>query len=859
LIISVFISNLNAKVKKAFISIFTVLSSAAHLYAAKEPLLIYKDKVTVFGNGISYFIDSSAHLTIADILKVNPSRFQMPAKQTLTYPLSAHACWIKFHAVNLTKEKVYLKIDNPTMDTVAIFYYDPQKSAFIPKIYGYNLPVEDRAVSCPDIIFELPYCGEEGSDYYLRIISRKVLYLPLSAGNLDVLLDSVLLTYILDIVYFGLILGMIIFNLFIAFSLRSRTYFLYVALTFFLSLYIFHYKGYPIFLNFSLKIFLGTYSNSVAALALVLSIFFAIYFLKVREFSKVLYIYCLFMVFMNLPIIYFEFIGDKVTGIKMQIPAIYLTSLSLVIIAAYIYFKGLKHARFYLLANSLFQISITAFIIPRYAQIPWPEYHSHILPIGHALEITILAIALVDRVGQLRKEKEKILKESLEQEKELNEELQTREEDLAASENELKNTNHQLHFLNKDLIDKNGQMIDNQIKLFASLEDARVLNNKLSLRDEELTSKEEELRLSLDELNLAYKQLKESERMLTLAQKIAKTGSWKFSLETGKTEMKFSEPLYDIFEIPYDTELTHELLTKILGKEIIEMNARKIEESVKTKTPFSIKYQFQLKNGEIKHLHSIGTPYLDDKENVKEVYGITQDITEIQKAEDLFTKQTIELIESNNKAAEFKLLALRSVMNPHFLFNSLNSIQYFITKNDREQALTYLAIFSKLIRSILCSSMANYNSLLEELEILRLYVNLESLRFKNKFKSEFKVDPALNYEEILIPSLLLQPYIENAIIHGLFHKEGNDGLLRVSFGKMNDKVLCIVEDNGIGRAMAMEIKKANNLHKSIGMLVTKERIDLINNDDQVSVIITDLFDSENQPKGTKVEVLVAFK
>jgi PAS domain-containing protein len=843
-------------VKKGFI-IISILTVSVAQTSAQSDVLINKKKITNVITNSTYFIDKTGHRSFNDLIKIPSSEFQTSINQILVLPISSSATWIKFHAVNLTHEKAYLRVDNPTADTVQLFYFDPQKSSFASKIYGYNLPMEERAVKSTGIIFELPYCGSKGADYYLRVVSRKTIYLPISAGNINPLMEDVLLNYTLDALYFGMIFVMIFFNLIIAISFKSRSYFIYIGCLVFVGLFMFYWKGYTLFWPAVLKFFISNYSNSIAAIAIIFSILFAIYFLKVEDFSKKLYNYCLILIAINLPIIFFEVIGNKFIAVNIQILVIPLISTSLIIISAYIYYKGLKHARFYLLASGLYQISLIIFLLPIYNLMPFPKFHSHIIPIGHALDIILLAVALADRINQLRNEKEKILKGSLEQQKELNEQLLTREEDLAASENELKNANQQLHVLNQDLIDKNGQLIDNQIKLFSSLEEARVLNNKLSSREEELTTKEEELRQSLDELSLTYKQLKESERMLRLAQTIAKTGSWTFHVKTG--EFEFSEPLYDLLEIPHGTPLTKELMVEILGEQVIEDSYHKISESIISKESFHIEYKLFLKDGQVRHMQTIGTPFKDEKGEITEIYGSTQDISEIRKAEELLKKQTSELIESNKKTAEYKLLALRSVMNPHFLFNSLNSIQYFITKNDREQALTYLAMFSKLIRSILSSSIANYNSLSEEIEILKLYVNLESLRFMNKFKTEFEIDHSLRNEEILIPSLLLQPYIENAIIHGLFHKKGNDGLLKITFRKKGNKVLCIVEDNGIGRKSALEIKNANNLHKSIGMLVTKERIDLINNDDQVSVVITDLFDSQNLPTGTKVEVLVAYQ
>ncbi len=130
-----------------------------------------------------------------------------------------------------------------------------------------------------------------------------------------------------------------------------------------------------------------------------------------------------------------------------------------------------------------------------------------------------------------------------------------------------------------------------------------------------------------------------------------------------------------------------------------------------------------------------------------------------------------ELVEANKKIGELKLMALRSVMSPHFIFNVLNSIQYFIARNDRLNAINYLSTFSKLVRSILTHSVDNKIKLAEEIEMLTNYVQLEMTRFENKFDFNLFVDEGLEVESIVIPSLLIQPYVENAILHGLYNKK----------------------------------------------------------------------------------------
>lgn len=214
-----------------------------------------------------------------------------------------------------------------------------------------------------------------------------------------------------------------------------------------------------------------------------------------------------------------------------------------------------------------------------------------------------------------------------------------------------------------------------------------------------------------------------------------------------------------------------------------------------------------------------------------------------------------QLAEANKKIGELKLMALRSVMSPHFIFNVLNSIQYFIAKNDRLNAITYLTTFSKLIRSILTHSVDNRIRLSDEIELLQNYVQLEMVRFENKFTFELSVDPQLEAEAIYIPSLLIQPYVENAILHGLYNKTGM-GRLKLAIYEKGEAVVFEIEDDGIGRAAATALRQRNfPTHKSMGIRLTEERLQLINEKHNVGFEVEDLVE-DGQPAGTRVRIQV---
>ncbi len=224
-------------------------------------------------------------------------------------------------------------------------------------------------------------------------------------------------------------------------------------------------------------------------------------------------------------------------------------------------------------------------------------------------------------------------------------------------------------------------------------------------------------------------------------------------------------------------------------------------------------------------------------------------ITQVRKKESLKA-------EFDRKLANVELNALRAQMNPHFIFNCLNSIDYYILKNDTDKASDYLNRFSRLIRLILQNSRSEYVNLREELEALKLYIEMESLRFEQQFDYEVKVSRGLAIDEVEIPPMLLQPYVENAIWHGLIQKEGK-GRLDIVITRKNGGLQCVIEDNGIGREAARQLNsKTATRRKSMGMDITQGRISMINKlyNTRASVKVIDLKDDSGQPLGTRVEL-----
>jgi streptogramin lyase len=201
--------------------------------------------------------------------------------------------------------------------------------------------------------------------------------------------------------------------------------------------------------------------------------------------------------------------------------------------------------------------------------------------------------------------------------------------------------------------------------------------------------------------------------------------------------------------------------------------------------------------------------------------------------------------------------SLLSQMNPHFIFNSLNSIQHFIIQHDEFQANNYLTNFSGLIRRILDNSKKNVIPLNEEITTLSLYLGMEKLRFENEFEYQIIKDPRIDYTETLIPPMLLQPFVENAIWHGLLPLKAK-GTLKISFTQHGDFFQCTIEDNGIGREKAQLLKSKRMAHISTGILNVQERIELLNktNKKKIHLLITDLKEPNGTASGTLVELFL---
>jgi LytS/YehU family sensor histidine kinase len=194
-------------------------------------------------------------------------------------------------------------------------------------------------------------------------------------------------------------------------------------------------------------------------------------------------------------------------------------------------------------------------------------------------------------------------------------------------------------------------------------------------------------------------------------------------------------------------------------------------------------------------------------------------------------------------------------MNPHFIFNALNSIQSFIYNREPEEANQFIVQFAKLMRLILESTSKNFSYLKDEIELINLYVSLEQLRFNNKFEYKLNIDEDIYKKDIIVPSTILQPFVENAINHGIAPKT-TKSILKINVTIKEDFLCCIIEDDGIGREEAARRKKSS--HTSRAMNIIQERKQILKKRDNIDIDFNfeDLKNPIGTGTGTRVTILV---
>lgn len=266
---------------------------------------------------------------------------------------------------------------------------------------------------------------------------------------------------------------------------------------------------------------------------------------------------------------------------------------------------------------------------------------------------------------------------------------------------------------------------------------------------------------------------------------------------------------------------------------------------------FGIGYKvFLIANDRVSYLEKLKTIHEEKEIELKDKISEVSEELKKQQAGQLIT--AIEL-----KEKEMEMDILRSQINPHFMFNTINALKSLTGKGDTNKAKLYFDKFSSLLRFILENSRSKKISLSAEINTIQLYLDLENLRLKHPVVYHINVEPGLDINFIKIPPTIIQPFVENSIWHGLTHKDSPDGKISLDILCIaDDELRIIIADNGIGRDAAAKFKATSLNHKSIGVSIINERLKLINNDELPNIIYEDLKDEQGSALGTKVTLRV---
>lgn len=264
-----------------------------------------------------------------------------------------------------------------------------------------------------------------------------------------------------------------------------------------------------------------------------------------------------------------------------------------------------------------------------------------------------------------------------------------------------------------------------------------------------------------------------------------------------------------------------------------------------------VEYRIKHKKGHYIWLLTSSVSVLDKNGKIEKIVTSSVDITE-QKS------STIELAKKHKEALKFQSMLLSTQINPHFIFNSLNAIQYYILDQDIEKAINFISDFSTLMRAVLNNSMRNYITIENEVIWLEKYLTLEQARFSDKFKFKIIVDKKIDLQEDIVPTMLLQPFVENAILHGVGPIE-EGGMIKIEFKKVKKNIICQVEDNGVGRETKNNVEQKmqkEQRRKSYGVKITRSKIELLNEleDGIFDYHVMDKKDEDGNPTGTKIVI-----
>lgn len=347
---------------------------------------------------------------------------------------------------------------------------------------------------------------------------------------------------------------------------------------------------------------------------------------------------------------------------------------------------------------------------------------------------------------------------------------------------------------------------------------------------------------------LIEEQIKSQNRLFKELQRVAEIVIWEYDFEDEETY--WSEEAASIFGMEYE-DLPGFLDSIEYYKDEFRSKIRDVVSAARSwKMKWDLDAVLITDLGEEKWVRLIGYPVIENERIVK-FRGLIMDI-------DSRKQISLELKEKHIESLKYQSMLLSTQINPHFIFNALNSVQLYILDQNVEPALNFLSDFSVLMRGMLNNSMKSYIPLKAEIEWLSKYMDIEKIRFSDKFDYSFEIADDVSVEEFMIPTMLLQPFVENAILHGIGPMESG-GMITISFERDEEYIMCIIDDNGVGREEAGKLKSTKEevkRHKSYGVNITKTKIEVLSDleSKKFDYHVEDKMGKDGTPEGTAIHI-----
>ncbi len=372
----------------------------------------------------------------------------------------------------------------------------------------------------------------------------------------------------------------------------------------------------------------------------------------------------------------------------------------------------------------------------------------------------------------------------------------------------------------------------------------KVINYSQEQKDKDLTSDAFD---NVGELYIKTKEYKKAEESLRKSLQI--------SNEIGAEETQ--ENCYKNLSILYK-RMNNWQLAMVYYQKHIEIKDRIYNKDNSIKIiQLQSKYELEKKDLEIASIsQKAEIAALQNTRNQYIIYGLVGGVLLVLIITILLIRQYKQ--KSKRIAVELEQKLLRSQMNPHFIFNSLNAIQSYIFKNEIKESAKYLSGFAKLMRMILENSREEYISIEKEKDTLEYYLNLQRLRFENKFDFTLEIDPNVDIKTTGIPPMFAQPFIENALEHGIMHINSK-GQINIRFNLKDDLIILEIQDNGVGRKKSKEMKNTQSEHNSLATTITNERITALNKKNKKKINLTILDIENDDAHGTKIIFTIPYK